>query len=332
MQHSMKCILAVLLLTLTGHTHASRQESLNLLGSLPQNWNSAKVDIKTNNKHFSEVVSGDNIVYEFESTEPGYLLLVHLDSHGELTLIRHKDPENWFLEPNQPITFPSQNDNFTIEAVHEPLGTEHLLAILTDAPLILPTADLLAGYYYEKADVTDILKLKETLENEQSNGGLTSFSHMNYRVVAEDGGTEYKTRFVVRYFSDEENTSASTNPQNGVNNNSLQTHINFKSGSSNLTYAGKRDLDIMGDALSDPALANSVFKITGHTDDIGSTAFNRDLSLRRAEEVEQYLLHNFGINQNRFQISYEGENSPISPNTTALNRSKNRRVEFARVH
>jgi len=68
-------------------------------------------------------------------------------------------------------------------------------------------------------------------------------------------------------------------------------------------------------------------EISGHTDEIGSTEYNVDLSKRRAERVIQYLADK-GINRSRLRIKYFGKSKPAADNTTEEGRHQNRRVEF----
>lgn len=67
--------------------------------------------------------------------------------------------------------------------------------------------------------------------------------------------------------------------------------------------------------------------IEAHTDDIGSRAYNIDLSQQRAQSVEAYLLQN-GIASERLIPVGHGKNQPIASNKTEEGRSQNRRVEF----
>ena len=52
----------------------------------------------------------------------------------------------------------------------------------------------------------------------------------------------------------------------------------------------------LGKALSDPSLKGSTFVVAGHTDAIGSEAYNQDLSERRADTIKKYLTEKYGIN------------------------------------
>lgn len=66
--------------------------------------------------------------------------------------------------------------------------------------------------------------------------------------------------------------------------------------------------------------------VEGHTDNVGADAYNRDLSLRRAEAVQRALTDR-RIASDRVQISGLGEGYPVASNASAEGRQRNRRVE-----
>ena len=65
----------------------------------------------------------------------------------------------------------------------------------------------------------------------------------------------------------------------------------------------------------------------GHTDSIGSDAYNQKLSIRRSEAVKAYLVSK-GVEKNRVYTEGKGEKQPVADNKTAEGRAKNRRVEI----
>ena len=65
----------------------------------------------------------------------------------------------------------------------------------------------------------------------------------------------------------------------------------------------------------------------GHTDSVGSDAYNQKLSVRRAEAVKSYLVSK-GIEKNRVYTEGKGEKQPVADNKTKEGRAKNRRVEI----
>ena len=72
---------------------------------------------------------------------------------------------------------------------------------------------------------------------------------------------------------------------------------------------------------------SSIVEINGHTDNIGENDANMILSKKLAESVKRFLGIQ-GIDKIRLQTEFFGESEPISDNTTASGRQKNRRVEF----
>jgi len=67
--------------------------------------------------------------------------------------------------------------------------------------------------------------------------------------------------------------------------------------------------------------------IEGHTDSVGSVAYNQKLSQRRSESVRDYLIRNFNISPNRLIAKGFGEERPVASNDTDEGRRKNRRIQ-----
>lgn len=65
----------------------------------------------------------------------------------------------------------------------------------------------------------------------------------------------------------------------------------------------------------------------GHTDSVGSDAYNQKLSVSRSEAVKAYLVSK-GVEKNRVYTEGKGEKQPVADNKTAEGRAKNRRVEI----
>ena len=70
------------------------------------------------------------------------------------------------------------------------------------------------------------------------------------------------------------------------------------------------------------------FTIEGHTDNIGTDAYNDDLSARRAAAVKTALVRDHGIDQASLSTAGHGERRPIESNDTLSGRARNRRVEL----
>lgn len=90
----------------------------------------------------------------------------------------------------------------------------------------------------------------------------------------------------------------------------------------------KMELDSMIGIFTDyPAYYIEVF---GHTDSVGSTAYNLWLSRQRAREVTLYLIDQ-GVDLSRIEYEGLGTNQPVGDNLTFRGRIKNRRVDVAVV-
>ncbi|MBC6696876.1 OmpA family protein [Hymenobacter puniceus] len=68
-------------------------------------------------------------------------------------------------------------------------------------------------------------------------------------------------------------------------------------------------------------------EISGHTDNVGNAAYNKDLSQRRAKAVVDYLVAK-GVTKDRLTFAGYGDTQPVASNTTKAGRQQNRRTEF----
>jgi OOP family OmpA-OmpF porin len=88
---------------------------------------------------------------------------------------------------------------------------------------------------------------------------------------------------------------------------------------------GKAKLDDLSSKIKDMNLEVAI--AVGHTDSVGTDAYNQKLSIRRAEAVKAYMVSK-GIEVNRVYTEGKGEKQPIADNKTAAGRAQNRRVEI----
>ena len=94
---------------------------------------------------------------------------------------------------------------------------------------------------------------------------------------------------------------------------------------STLKPEAKTKLDDLVSKVKDINL--EVIIAVGHTDSVGTDAYNQKLSVRRAESIKTYLVSK-GIEANRVYTEGKGEKQPVADNKTAEGRAKNRRVEI----
>ena len=105
----------------------------------------------------------------------------------------------------------------------------------------------------------------------------------------------------------------------------LAADVLFDFDKSILKTEGKNKLDDLATKVK--AINLEVVMAIGHTDSIGSDAYNQKLSVRRAESVKAYLVSK-GVEPNRIYTEGKGEKQPVASNKTKDGRQKNRRVEI----
>jgi outer membrane protein OmpA-like peptidoglycan-associated protein len=104
----------------------------------------------------------------------------------------------------------------------------------------------------------------------------------------------------------------------------------FGFGSANLPKRTKKEIDaVLNDLKARPGGTDATtIVVAGHTDNAGSAEYNYDLGQQRAKAVAQYLTTKTATDPLQvIPVSY-GESAPLSTNSTANGRAKNRRVEI----
>lgn len=103
--------------------------------------------------------------------------------------------------------------------------------------------------------------------------------------------------------------------------------IYFEFNSATLVPEARELLDKVAAALSADDLKTFRFSVEGHTDSVGSDAYNSSLSSQRADAVKTYLTAH-GVPSERIQTVGRGESDPVASNDTDEGRQRNRRVEI----
>lgn len=122
---------------------------------------------------------------------------------------------------------------------------------------------------------------------------------------------------------------STTKPPVAENPNRKFEDIHFAFDKSDLTDYSKALLD--NDAATIGKLSGQYpslkVDVSGHTDWIGTDAYNQALSERRANAVKEYLLRK-GVDATRVRTYAYGESQPVAPNATPEGRALNRRAEI----
>ena len=116
-----------------------------------------------------------------------------------------------------------------------------------------------------------------------------------------------------------------TRPSEGEIDVRLTSDILFDFNSSALRSESRQTLNELASNFSQ--YPDNRIVVEGHTDSVGSDAYNQRLSIRRSEAVKSYLVSK-GVEKNRVYTEGKGEKQPVADNKTSEGRAKNRRVEI----
>jgi outer membrane protein OmpA-like peptidoglycan-associated protein len=106
---------------------------------------------------------------------------------------------------------------------------------------------------------------------------------------------------------------------------SMQSAVHFATNQATLTPESENILRPLLQEMQQ--LPYVVAEISGHTDSTGPVEYNRALSQRRADAVQQFFVDG-GIDPDRITIVGLGEADPLADNTTPEGRRENRRVDI----
>jgi outer membrane protein OmpA-like peptidoglycan-associated protein len=105
----------------------------------------------------------------------------------------------------------------------------------------------------------------------------------------------------------------------------MRNEVLFDFNSAGLRSASRDELREMAEVFSQ--YNDTTIVVAGHTDSVGSNAYNQSLSERRASTVSNYL-EDLGVRGSRLDAVGHGESRPKSDNDSSSGRQRNRRVEL----
>jgi len=127
----------------------------------------------------------------------------------------------------------------------------------------------------------------------------------------------------------EATTGAMTKPgvaRPAANQGEANLSVPFASGAAAISPAAARVLDVLGQALTSPKLADFKFRVEGHTDTVGAPEMNKALSEQRANSVADYLVTKFNIDRSRLTPVGMGEEGLLVATGPNVANAANRQV------
>ncbi len=181
--------------------------------------------------------------------------------------------------------------------------------------------DEMTGQYVEMAvqncpDNTALLKRiaqyyehwYKTEPNAEKQAEFKSLAEDYYRktiATEENGGSEeMKSQLAKLESSQEFNelTLRALRPSSkGKTGSGLKLDVHFDRDSYKLSDTAQKHLDILGKVLAEQQ--SMAVSLEGHTDMTGTADYNKDLSLKRAESVREYVVSKYNIQQKRISVS-----------------------------
>lgn len=212
---------------------------------------------------------------------------------------------------------------FTVDSTIRPGRATYVRGLVQDSLTGKPVGATVVLVQLERADTT---------RNVQSNRATGRFllslpaGHDYAAYVDAPGYLFYSRHFSLRKINDETffDLIIKLQPlQTGAT--VVLNNIFFETDKAELLPSSQVELRKLLLFLRQNALAK--IELRGHTDNVGTMAYNLQLSRKRAEAVRQYLLDN-GVAATRIQAQGYGETKPVASNATDAGRAQNRRTEF----
>lgn len=218
---------------------------------------------------------------------------------------------------------------FTADKCHFDVSTAvaNDMPALQYVPQILQVMNGVPDAYVSIADKTIMLNTSDTGTLDNLVSQVTAIVPSDYIVLAEPVLVEADA-IVIANTAAAEAVNTSTTIDELVRALNLQV-INFAVDSAEIPAENKAILDVAAERIK--MLPDVHLKITGHTDNTASHAYNKELSERRANAVHDYLV-SLGVSDDKLDTFGASFDEPIATNATEQGRFRNRRIEFTLLH
>jgi outer membrane protein OmpA-like peptidoglycan-associated protein len=286
------------------------------LKALASDWPEAQVTETSSHGNDLSLEQGSRFSLRVASTQGAHLAILFENPRGQVRVfVPRRTGTGDLIIPGSEINFPDMASGETLYA-DAPVGKAFIYLVATEQPAF-GGSKVIAGDPHPWTDAPQVLALL----GQPAVGRKTVTRLVAY--ISNPAVKDYvsKSEFVDFY----------TNGTRSVENADRGFRIGFKLNSAELDDFSKRQLEAVGGGMQDPNLQSYRFSIEGHTDDLGSTEYNEELSLRRAEAVRNFLNHSAGVPTARLYARGFGKSRPQVEGTSDQARAQNRRVVIRRV-
>lgn len=266
-----------------------------------------------------ELTPGTAVEISLQTRRDCHVMLLLRDAHGVVEIYTPLvGGRGTLLEGGRILYLPGESSGVPLPAVRLPYGPAELVvaAYPDEFPEIL--LDLLdrsdSPIHTMVGEEEGQMLLERTM--------VADVQRSPFTVIPTHGGPQYTVDQVLQYFT--ETTRSVTSAR-------LDEYINFAFNEAEPLAESRSTLALWGAVLSDPLLKGQRFRIGGHTDDLGSAEYNRNLSRERARIVRDRLIREHGVDPAMLEIVGYGNEQPLFPEQNDEARAINRRVEFERI-
>jgi outer membrane protein OmpA-like peptidoglycan-associated protein len=138
-------------------------------------------------------------------------------------------------------------------------------------------------------------------------------------------GTEQETVAMVETVEPTPTPTQVTEPEPTAEPVRVELDVKFDFDRAEVKQDSMADIRDLADFMKQYGQTSTV--VEGHTDSVGTDAYNQRLSERRANAVRDVLVNQHGLDSSRVDAVGYGESRPVADNSTDEGRAINRRVE-----
>jgi outer membrane protein OmpA-like peptidoglycan-associated protein len=138
-------------------------------------------------------------------------------------------------------------------------------------------------------------------------------------------GTEQETVAMVETVEPTPTPTQVTEPEPAAEPVRVELDVKFDFDRAEVKQDSMADIRDLADFMKQYGQTSTV--VEGHTDSVGTDAYNQRLSERRANAVRDVLVNQHGLDSSRVDAVGYGESRPVADNSTDEGRAINRRVE-----
>jgi outer membrane protein OmpA-like peptidoglycan-associated protein len=248
----------------------AQARAVSPLDGLVSSWPGQQITVTLAGVKEARVESGAPLTLRIATSQPATFAILLVDGRGNARLWLPEAGPQASLQAGQMRIFPRPASGESLPADMAP-GPAQVYVIVSAAPVFSERKQL--------PDETSQL-VHAGLADALRSGQKVAWQSLQLTVTEPLPADVLRSQDVVDFFS-----------RRGTYKGAQQSLlVRFDFGTDRLTELGRQQLQELARALNDPAIRGMSFLLEGHTDDVGTDAYNKALSERRARSARKFLL------------------------------------------